>query len=143
MQHPPVAPVFFAFRIMVGIGILMLGVSWVAAYGLWRRDRLHPWVGRALVAMTFSGWVATLSGWYVTEIGRQPWLVTGVLQTADAASEVPAIMIGTTLAAYLMVYAGLIAAYIGTIAYITGKAMRGDPVAPSHKDRGPIVVPAE
>lgn len=143
VQHPPVAPVFFAFRIMVGIGILMLGVSWVAAYGLWRRDRLHPWVGRALVAMTFSGWVATLSGWYVTEIGRQPWLVTGVLQTADAASEVPAIMIGTTLAAYLMVYAGLIAAYIGTIAYITGKAMRGDPVAPSHKDRGPIVVPAE
>ncbi len=84
--HPPVAPVFWSFRVMVGTGLLMLAVSWATAFLLWRRglDRTSPWVLRGLVAMTFSGWVATLAGWYTTEIGRQPWLVHGVLSTSQA-----------------------------------------------------------
>lgn len=127
-QHPPVAPVFFAFRIMVGVGMLMLLVSWGAALWLWRRGEPHPWLARGLVAMTFSGWIATLAGWYVTEIGRQPWLVSGVLRTSDAVSAVPAAMVATTLVGYLLVYAALLAAYIATLFLLARKGAAGKPV---------------
>ena len=78
---------FWAFRVMVGMGLLMLAVSWVG-WWLYRRaagsaERLPRWLLWWLAAMTFSGWVATLAGWYVTEIGRQPFLVYGLLRTAD------------------------------------------------------------
>jgi cytochrome d ubiquinol oxidase subunit I len=119
--HPPVAPVFFAFRIMVGVGMLMLLVSWMAGVRLWRKGDITRPLAIVLVAMTFSGWVATLAGWYVTEIGRQPWLVTGVLTTAQAASSVSAGMIGTTLTMYLTIYAFLIAAYISVLFHLANK----------------------
>ncbi len=122
--HPPVAPVFFAFRIMVGIGMLMLVVSWFAGWTLWRKGTLNRPLAYTLVAMTFAGWIATLSGWYVTEIGRQPWLVTGVLTTAQAASKVTAGMIGTTLAMYLATYAVLIAAYISVLFHLANKGLQ-------------------
>jgi cytochrome d ubiquinol oxidase subunit I len=121
-QHPPVLPVFFAFRLMVGVGLLMLAVSWVSAWRLRGNGSLPQWLARALVAMTFSGWVAVVAGWYVTEIGRQPWLVYGVLTTAQAASSVPARMIGSTLAMYLALYAFLIASYVGVVFYLARKA---------------------
>jgi cytochrome d ubiquinol oxidase subunit I len=130
-EHPPVAPVFYAFRLMVGVGLLMLGVSWLLAWQLkpWRRTHTHaarrdiqPWQAKVLVAMTFSGWVALVAGWYVTEIGRQPWLVSGVLTSADAASAVPAAHIGLTLALYLALYAVLIAAYVSVLFYLARKA---------------------
>jgi cytochrome d ubiquinol oxidase subunit I len=123
-EHPPVSAVFYGFRIMVGVGLLMLLVSWI---GLWilRRDREVPlWYARALVMMTFSGWLATLAGWYVTEIGRQPWLVTGIIRTGEAASAVPAPMIGATLAVYLIIYALLIAAYVATIFLLARKGSK-------------------
>lgn len=123
--HPPVAPVFYAFRVMIGVGLLMLLVSWVAAGFLARRGALPPWMLKVQLAMTFSGWVATLAGWYVTEIGRQPWLVSGVLTTAEAASAVPAAMVGTTLAAWLLIYAGLIVAYVATLFHLARKAAGG------------------
>ncbi|MBU8538413.1 cytochrome ubiquinol oxidase subunit I [Falsiroseomonas tokyonensis] len=114
-NHPPVAPVFFAFRIMVGIGVLMLLMGWAGAWYLWRRGSLPKLMLRGFVAMSFAGWAATLAGWYVTEIGRQPWLVTGVLNTAQAAGPLPASSIGTTLAMYLVLYTALMVAYIATI----------------------------
>ena len=77
---------------------------------------------KLLVATTFSGWVATLAGWYVTEIGRQPWLVQGILRTADAAAPVPAANLGITLAMYLTLYAVLLIAYISTLFLIARKA---------------------
>ena len=83
-KHPPVAPVFFSFRIMIGVGVLMLLFSWFATYQYVIKKRYPTWLLKAGVAMTFSGWFATLAGWYVTEIGRQPYLVTGVLSTKDA-----------------------------------------------------------
>lgn len=124
-KHPPVAPVFWAFRVMVGVGLLMLGVSWLAVWQV-RKRGLQPWLARVLVAMTFSGWVALLAGWYVTEIGRQPWLVYGVLTTAQAASTVPAGNIALTLAMYLTLYAVLLFAYVRVVFYLARKAATTD-----------------
>ncbi len=129
-NHPPVKPVFFGFRIMVGVGLAMLALSWLGAYLLIRRGALTPLVARLFVAMSFSGWIATLAGWYVTEIGRQPWLVTGVLTTAQAASAVPAPIIGISLTAYLLVYAVLLAAYISALFYLARKG-KGEPLLPT------------
>ena len=117
-DHPPVAPVFFAFRIMIGIGLLMLAASWLAAFYL-KRPALPPLLARALVLMTFSGWGATVAGWYVTEIGRQPWLVYGVLKTADAVSAVPPASMGISLAMYLGIYAVLLVSFISTVFYLS------------------------
>jgi cytochrome d ubiquinol oxidase subunit I len=114
-KHPPVAPVFYAFRVMVGVGVLMIVVALTAAVLMWRRGALPAWLLRGLVGMTFAGWVATLAGWYVTEIGRQPWLVTGVLSTADAVGPIGATAVAGTLAMYLAIYALLLAAYIAAL----------------------------
>ncbi len=137
-KHPPVAPVFYAFRIMVGVGMLMLAVSWFAGWRLWRRGTIDRPLAWMLVAMTFSGWVATLAGWYVTEIGRQPWLVTGVLTTAQAASAVPAAMIGTTLALYLATYAALLSAYVTVLFHLASKGP-----ALKKKMDSPVGMPAD
>jgi cytochrome bd ubiquinol oxidase subunit I len=123
--HPPVAPLFFGFRIMVGVGLLMLAVSWI---GWWLYKR-RGWVAQklprpllwVLAGMTFSGWVATVAGWYVTEIGRQPFIVYGLLRTADVASAVPSSMIAFTLAMYVTLYLFLIVAYIAVLKYMAEK----------------------
>lgn len=121
--HPPVAPVFWAFRIMVGVGLLMLAVSWLGSWQV-RHDALQPWLARVLVGMTFAGWVALIAGWYVTEIGRQPWLVQGVLTAAQAASKVPVGNIAITLVMYLCLYAVLLTAYVSVIFYLARKAAK-------------------
>ncbi len=120
-QHPPVAPVFFAFRIMVGVGMLMLAVSWLGAWQV-RKGAVSTWLLRVLVGMTFAGWVALIAGWYVTEIGRQPWLVQGVLTAAQAASKVPAGNIFFTLVMYLSLYAVLLTAYVSVVFHLAKKA---------------------
>lgn len=158
-KHPPVAPVFWAFRIMVGVGVLMLLVSWASVLQLapWKkhaptlpasRGSLPPegaglarggpsrrptpsgeltvWHARVLVAMTFAGWIALVAGWYVTEIGRQPWLVTGVLTTAEAASTVPAPRIALTLAMYLVLYAVLLVSYVSVVFYLARHRKHAD-----------------
>ncbi len=137
-QHPPVAPVFWSFRIMVGIGMLMLLVGWWAAWKLRRGAEPTPLLARTLWIMSFSGWIAVLAGWYTTEIGRQPWLVQGVLSVADAASDVPSAMIGTSLTLYLLLYAALLTAYVKVLFYMAAKAGTGksQPVA-----EGPAVLP--
>lgn len=128
--HPPVAPVFWSFRIMVGMGMLMLAISWTGAYMLRRRgaDAMPKLMLMGFAAMSFSGWLATLAGWYTTEIGRQPWLVQGVMTTKEAVADVPAPMVLSTLIAYLLVYAALILAYMGTITYLAWKNSRGEPL---------------
>ena len=136
--HPPVAPVFWAFRLMVGIGILMLVVSWSAFWQLLRHGRPGPLVGRALVAMTFSGWVALLAGWYVTEIGRQPWLVQGVLTTAAAAAPVPAETVALSLAMYLALYLLLLAAFVGVLFHLARQAGRSHPAPPLNPELDPF-----
>ena len=131
--HPPVAPVFYAFRVMVGLGMLMIALGLLSAFFLWRRGALPRLLLWGLVGMTFSGWVATLAGWYVTEIGRQPWLVHGVLTTAQAAGPVPATSIGATLAMYLTLYALLLIAYVGTLYRLAAKGKMAPDAVPALK----------
>lgn len=121
-QHPPVAPVFFAFRLMVGVGLLMLAVSWFVAWQIYRKKNLTHVTAKMLLAMTFSGWLALIAGWYVTEVGRQPWLVYNVLTTAQAASQVSASHIALTLGLYLSLYAVLLIAYVSVIFHLAKKA---------------------
>jgi len=142
--HPPVTKVFWSFRVMVGTGLAMLLLSWAAVFWMWRKkglDGFNPWLARGFVAMTFSGWIATLAGWYTTEIGRQPWLVSGVLMTRDAAAALPPAMVATTLTLYLLVYAALIAAYVGVLLYLARRASQGDsqpaPAAPQNAPQAP------
>ena len=129
VQHPPVAPVFYSFRVMVGTGMAMLLLSWAAVVIMARRrdvGALPKPLLYALVPMAFSGWVATLAGWYTTEIGRQPWLVHGVLTTEQAVADVPAPFVGTTLVAYLAIYVLLLAAYVSVLFFLARKAAKGE-----------------
>lgn len=126
-EHPPVAPVFWSFRIMVGVGLLMLVASWLAAWMMRRGAWPSPAVLKLLFWMSFSGWIATLAGWYTTEIGRQPWLVTGVLTTAEAAGAVPAASIGLSLLMYLALYLVLTIAYVRVLFDLAAKAEHAPP----------------
>jgi cytochrome bd ubiquinol oxidase subunit I len=118
-DHPPVAPVFFAFRIMVGMGVLMLLLAWTGTFIL--RKRTPRWLLWTFAGFTFSGWVATLAGWMVTEIGRQPWLVSGILRTADAVGDVSGAEIGASLTGYILTYAALLLSYMVVITHLSGK----------------------
>jgi cytochrome d ubiquinol oxidase subunit I len=118
-DHPPVAPVFWSFRIMVGMGLLMLVLAWA---GTWILRKSNPrWLLWAFAGFTFSGWVATLAGWMVTEIGRQPWLVTGILRTADAVGDPTGAEIGASLTAYVLTYSALLISYMVTLTHMAGK----------------------
>jgi cytochrome bd ubiquinol oxidase subunit I len=125
-DHPPVTPVFFAFRIMVGIGLLMLAVSWAGAW-LTRRGRAPStpllW---ATAAMTFSGWVAVLAGWIVTEVGRQPWLVHGVMRTSEAVGEATGAQLGVSLTGYILTYSLLLIAYLIVLTHMARKGAQRD-----------------
>ncbi|RWP28504.1 cytochrome ubiquinol oxidase subunit I [Mesorhizobium sp.] len=129
-NHPPVFPVFWAFRIMVGTGVLMLVVSWSAAFFLKRRHSLPRPLALVMVPMALSGWLATLAGWYTTEIGRQPWLVTGVLKTVDAVGPVAGNQVALSLAVYLILYALLLIAYLGVLVYLALKAAKDGDASP-------------
>ncbi len=125
-EHPRVAPVFFGFRVMVGVGMLMLLVAWSSAWVMRKRKLAPAWLARVLVGMTFSGWVATVAGWYVSEIGRQPWLVQGVLKTAEAAGPVPAGAIAASLTTYLVLYVALLIAYVSVVFHLAAQAAAGN-----------------
>ena len=104
-DQPPVLPVFFAFRVMLAIGFAMLGVG---LWGLWARwrGRLYTavWLHRVAVLMAPSGVVAVIAGWIVTETGRQPWTVYGLLRTADSLSPLDAPVVAVSLLGFIAVY---------------------------------------
>jgi cytochrome d ubiquinol oxidase subunit I len=103
--EPPVGIVFWSFRVMVGIGFLMVGVG---LWSLWARYRGRLmedlWLHRAALAMGPSGLVAVIAGWITTEVGRQPYVVYGELFTADAVSPIAASAVGTSLVAFVLIY---------------------------------------
>jgi len=104
-DRPPVFPVFLSFRLMVGMGVLMLLIGFVGAW-LWWRGRLFDtrWYLQYVQYAWPLGFIAILAGWYTTEIGRQPWIAHGILRTADAASPVHAGAVLTTLILFVVVY---------------------------------------
>tara|TARA_R110002096_G_scaffold434673_1_gene657156 strand:- start:57599 stop:58963 length:1365 start_codon:yes stop_codon:yes gene_type:complete len=123
-EHPPVAPVFWAFRIMVGIGMLMLLVSWWACWQLWRDKELNKPLVNIMSYMAFSGWIAVLAGWYVTEVGRQPWIVYGAVKTSEIVADHPAATLMGTLFGYGFIYVFLLISYIGAVRYLATKPAR-------------------
>ena len=122
-EHPPVKPVFYSFRVMVGMGMLMIAVALLTRFTLYRKGALPDWQLKVLVAMTFSGWIATLAGWYVTEIGRQPYIVSGVLRVEEAVTTLPSGNVLFTLIGYLSIYAVLLYAYIRTLFHTANKSV--------------------
>jgi len=112
-RQPTMGMVFYGFRIMYGLAILMFALG-VASRWLHWHGRLYttPWFLRLLVAMAPSGIVATLGGWYLAETGRQPWVIFGVLRTADAISPVPAGTLLSTLIAFICIYAFFMTAFL-------------------------------
>ena len=112
-DRPPVKIPFFAFRLMVGIGFLMIGFGWLGAY-LWSRGRVlaaRRWLWLAQYTWPL-GFVAILAGWFVTEVGRQPWLATGVLRSVDSVSPVTTTQVAISLALFVCVYSVVFAAGI-------------------------------
>jgi cytochrome d ubiquinol oxidase subunit I len=104
-DRPDPAVVFWSFRVMAGIGMLMVAIG-VAAIVLAIRRRLYDsrWFLRLLTLTLPMGFIAILAGWYTAEIGRQPYVVYGLLRTADAVSPVAAAYVALTLALFVLVY---------------------------------------
>jgi cytochrome d ubiquinol oxidase subunit I len=110
-DRPPVFIVFYAFRIMVGLGVAMIGLGLWGVWLIWRggpeKSRLFLW---AAMTMGPAGFVAVICGWIVAEVGRQPWVITGVLRTADAVSPVGAGQVSASLLGFMIVYAVIFSA---------------------------------
>lgn len=134
-DRPPVLPVFWGFRVMVGLGVLMLALSLWAAWLRWRQ-RLYssrPFLRFAL-AMGPAGLVALLAGWYVTEIGRQPWVVQGLQRTADAVSPHAAPVLATSLALFVVVYFLIFGAGLRYMLKLVAKRPEAHPHEPDGDD---------
>jgi cytochrome d ubiquinol oxidase subunit I len=107
---PPIVPIFYGFRVMAGIGFLLLFLMLVTLW-YWRKGWLAPerisenkWLLYAWVAAIPSGWLAIETGWITREMGRQPWIIYGLLRTTDGASTLPPATVGTSLFVYGVVY---------------------------------------
>ncbi|WP_163931264.1 cytochrome ubiquinol oxidase subunit I [Paraferrimonas sp. SM1919] len=120
---PPVKPVFFSFRIMVAMGVLMLLMAWYGSVQLLKNGKLNGFSEKVFIAMMFSGWIATLAGWYVTEVGRQPYLVDGILKVSEAVTTVPSSNVLLSFSLYSVIYGVLLVAYIHTILLLARKAI--------------------
>lgn len=104
-DRPPLPNVFFGFRIMLAVGIYMIAAAWCGAWLLWRGKLFETrWFLKIVANTWWVGFVAVLAGWIVTESGRQPWIVQGILRTADAVSPVPGSSVAVTLALFILVY---------------------------------------
>jgi cytochrome bd ubiquinol oxidase subunit I len=126
-DQPPVVPVFFGFRLMVGLGFVFVLLGVWGAWSWWRGrlDRATH-LQQAFMLATPTGFVATLAGWIVAETGRQPWVVHGLLRTADSVSPIPAASVAVSLALFVVVYGLLFAAYL----YFVFKLVRKGPSLP-------------
>ncbi len=125
-EHPPVAIVFWSFRIMVGIGLLMLLVSWTGAVQLIRKKEIGPKMIKVFFFMTFSGWAAVLFGWYVTEIGRQPWIVYDLISTAETAAPHGVTVMTSSLLIYCLIYIFVLISYFSVLFYLTNKTIKNN-----------------
>jgi cytochrome bd ubiquinol oxidase subunit I len=125
-DRPPLVPVFFAFRIMVGVGVIII-VAGLTGLWLWWRGRLFEtrWYLRLAAHAWWLGFVAVISGWIVTESGRQPWIAYRILRTAEAVSPVPAASMATTLVLFVLVYGVVFAMGIYYVNRLIAKGPEG------------------
>ncbi len=135
-DQPRMSIVFWSFRVMVGIGMGMLALAWLSAFllrggKLFNADKLLG----ALVLFTPAGFVATLAGWFVVEVGRQPWLVNGLYRTADGASALPASNIIWSLGSFVAIYSVIFSAFL----YYLLLVIRRGPEY--HEEKAPELVP--
>jgi len=135
-REPPVGIIFWSFRIMVGIGFAMLGLGLWSLIARWR-GKLYDWrwLHRAALVMGPSGFVAVIAGWVTTEVGRQPWVIYGLLRTADARSPIAAEAVGASLLAFVVVYFAVFGAGTWYILRLMGK---GPHVQEPEPDKAPI-----
>lgn len=135
---PVVGLVYWSFRVMVGLGLAMIGLG---AWGVWLiiRQRLEEstWFLRAAVAMGPAGFVAVIAGWIVAEVGRQPWTIHGVLRTADSASPVGAGQVTVSLLAFMVIYAVVFSAGAVYILRLIGAGPGAEPRPPQGEGRAP------
>ncbi len=126
-DRPNATIVFWTFRVMVGLGMLMLVLALWSAWSHWRR---RAYESRALLRFSLlmgpSGLIALLAGWYTTEIGRQPWVVYGLMRTADAVSDHSALTLSVTLIVLLVVYAAVFGTGIGYMLKLIGRGPDAD-----------------
>jgi cytochrome d ubiquinol oxidase subunit I len=139
----PIVP-FFGFRTMVGIGVLMLAAAWTGIVLLARGKLVESrWYLRALPWLIPSGFVALLAGWFTTEVGRQPYVVYGVLRTADAVSAVPGASLATTLALFVLVYGGVFGAGVYYMARLVRTGPQEIGAQPTATPARPLGVPGD
>ncbi|HEY6858262.1 MAG TPA: cytochrome ubiquinol oxidase subunit I [Pseudolabrys sp.] len=132
-QRPPVVIVFFSFRIMLAIGLFMIAAALLGAFLWWRGTLFEArWYLRVMAQCWWLGFVAVIAGWVVTESGRQPWIVQGIMRTADATSPVPGTTIAGTLALFVIAYG--VVFWFG-IYYINRLITQG-PTEPSGEEAG-------
>lgn len=138
-NEPPVGVVFWSFRIMVGIGFAMLGLgAWSAFARLRRKLYDWTWLHRAALVMAPSGFVAVIAGWITTEVGRQPFVVYGLLRTADAASPLDAPAVAASLLAFVLVYFVVFGVGVWYILRLMAKTPHIGELGAKRGDIGPI-----
>jgi len=139
-REPPVGIVFWSFRIMVGIGMAMLGLGLFSLFAR-MRGKLYdwPWLHRAAVLMGPSGFVAVIAGWVTTEVGRQPFTIYGLLRTSESASPLDAPAVGASLVMFIIVYFAVFGAGAGYILKLMAKPPQPHESAnPLDSDNAPI-----
>ena len=138
-EQPPAAIVFWSFRIMVGLGVLMFALGLAGLWARWR-GTLYDWrlLHRFAVLMAPAGFVAVIAGWVTTEVGRQPFVVYGLLRTADAVSPLDAPAVGASLLAFVLVYFAVFGVGIWYMLRLMHKPPQPDEPEPERTEREPI-----
>ena len=138
-ERPPVALVFYSFRIMVGIGMAMVGLALWAAWARWRGTLYtNVWLLRSAVVLGPSGLVAVIAGWIVTEVGRQPYTIYGLMTTSESASDLDAGTVGLSLTLFVLVYFAVFGAGIFYILRLMAKPVEPDESPLPGTAEGPI-----
>ena len=144
-DRPPVFIVFWAFRVMVALGLLMIGLGVWGGWLLWRArgpDYSRPFLWTA-VAMGPAGFVAVISGWIVAEVGRQPYVIYGVLRTADAVSPVGAGQVSASLLAFMTIYAIIFSVGVLYILRLIAEGPEGPPQDADEPPGNPLAAGAK
>jgi cytochrome d ubiquinol oxidase subunit I len=132
-NQPPVAVTHYAFQIMVALGMLMLGISLLYLLAIWKVKKwlTQPWFLKIFVAATPLGFIAVEAGWTVTEVGRQPWIIQGIMRTADAVTPMPGVIYSFYL--FTAVYFSLAIA----VTFLLGRQIKMVPVIYDHANLTP------